>query len=98
MLKAEKYKFKQITLHLIGWKYHLKMISIKNFFQKKLHIVKKIYCSMSFWEQPHMASLNSYYNQISNIRHTLGNKIVDHSGVVGASPVGVAPTISSFSI
>ena len=27
--------------------------------------------------------------QISNIRHTLvGNKIVDHSDVVGASPVG----------
>ena len=27
----------------------------------------------------------------------LGNKIVDHSDVVGASPVGAAPTTSSFS-
>ena len=34
----------------------------------------------------------------SNIRRTLaGNKIVDHSDVVGASPVGAAPTTSSFS-
>ena len=38
------------------------------------------------------------YGQISNIRRTLlGNKIVDHSDVVGASPVGAAPTTSSFS-
>ena len=38
------------------------------------------------------------YRQISNISRTLiGNKIVDHSDVVGASPVGAAPTTSSFS-
>ena len=37
--------------------------------------------------------------KVSNIRSTLvGNKIVDHSDVVGASPVGAAPTSSSFSI
>ena len=36
------------------------------------------------------------YYQISNTRCTLaGNKIVDHSDVVGASPVGAAPTTSS---
>ena len=36
--------------------------------------------------------------QTSNIGRTLvGNKIVDHSDVVGASPVGAAPTTSSFS-
>ena len=39
------------------------------------------------------------YRQISNISRTLeGNAIVDHSDVVGASPVGAAPTTSSFSI
>ena len=39
------------------------------------------------------------YRQASNIRRTLvGNKIVNHSDVVGASPVGAAPTTSSFSI
>ena len=38
------------------------------------------------------------YRKISNIRRTLaGNRIVDHSDVVGASPVGAAPTTSSFS-
>ena len=38
------------------------------------------------------------YRQTSNISSTLvGNKILDHSDVVGASPDGVAPTTSSFS-
>ena len=38
------------------------------------------------------------YRQVSNISGTLvGNKIVDHSDVVGASPVGAAPTTSVFS-
>ena len=37
------------------------------------------------------------YRQVSNIRRTwVGNEIVDHSDVVGASPVGAAPTTSSF--
>ena len=36
--------------------------------------------------------------QTTNISRTLaGNKTVDHSDVVGASPVGAAPTTSSFS-
>ena len=43
-----------------------------------------------------MFSVN--YCQISNIRRSLvANNIVDHSDVVGASPVGAAPTTSSFS-
>ena len=38
------------------------------------------------------------YRQVSNIRRTLvGNKLDDHSDVVGASPIGAAPTTSSFS-
>ena len=41
---------------------------------------------------------NDKYRQVSNIRRTVvGNYIVDHSDVVGASPVGAAPTTSSFS-
>ena len=36
--------------------------------------------------------------KVSNIRCTLvGNAISDHSDVVGVSPVGAAPTTSSFS-
>ena len=42
--------------------------------------------------------LTDAYRQVSNIIRTLaGYKIVDHSDVVGASPVGAAPTTSSFS-
>ena len=38
------------------------------------------------------------HRKTSNKRRTLvGNKIVDQSDVVGASPVGAAPTTSSFS-
>ena len=38
------------------------------------------------------------YRQTANISRTfIGNKIDDHSDVVGASPSGAAPTTSSFS-
>ena len=38
------------------------------------------------------------YRKTSNISCTLeGNKIIDHSDVVGALPIGAAPTTSSFS-
>ena len=38
------------------------------------------------------------YRETSNISHILvGNKLDEHSDVVGASPVGAAPTTSSFS-
>ena len=38
------------------------------------------------------------YRQVPNISHTfVGNKIVDHSDVVGASPVGAGPATSSLS-
>ena len=42
--------------------------------------------------------IKGQYRKTSNISRTLvGNKIVDNSDVVGASPVGAAPTTSSFS-
>ena len=41
--------------------------------------------------------LKNTYRKTSNISRTpVGNTIVDHSDVVGASPVGAAPTTSSF--
>ena len=51
------------------------------------------------WLWKETQSLNiSYYRKTSNISRTLvGNKIVDNSDAVGASPVGAAPTTSSFS-
>ena len=61
--------------------------------------------SIALW--PEHKCFSEYYNlhltisnnrQVSNTRRTLvGNQIVDHSDVVGASPVGAAPTTSSFS-
>ena len=37
------------------------------------------------------------YRQTSYLSHTLvSNKIVDHSDIVGALPVGAGPTTSSF--
>ena len=47
------------------------------------------------WSSDILQQFKSYC-QTSNISCTLaGNKIVDHSDVFGASPVGTAPTISS---
>ena len=53
-----------------------------------------------FWEHGWICDSNmdmEYYRKTSNINRTLGNEIVDHSDVVAASPVGAAPTTSSFS-
>ena len=48
--------------------------------------------------EPMTIQFTDTYRQVSNIRRTLvGNKTVDHLDVVGALPVGAAPTTSSFS-
>ena len=44
-------------------------------------------------ENSNVRCIYKNYPKISNINYTLvGNKLVDHSDVVGASPVGTAPT------
>ena len=60
--------------------------------------------NLSIWWSHHIVKMSDNwlgkygYRQVSNIRHSLeDNKVVDHSDVVGASPVGAAPTTSSFS-
>ena len=46
----------------------------------------------------HTQEFSQSNRETSNIRRTLvGNKIVNHSDVDGASTVGAAPTTSSFS-
>ena len=43
-------------------------------------------------------NVDQNYRQVSNISRTfVGNYIIDHSDVAGASPIGAAPTTSSFS-
>ena len=55
-------------------------------------------CSNSNALTMELVRYRAKYRKVSNIRRNLvGNKIVDHSDVVGASPVGAAPTTSSFS-
>ena len=45
-----------------------------------------------------MLNASCIYRQVSNKRRTLvGNTIVDNLDVVGASPVGAAPTTSELS-
>ena len=66
----------------------------------KFHNTSSVYESWPNFKNSHLCQLGKlqHYRQVSNIRHTLvGNKTVDHSDVVGASPVGPAPTTSSFS-
>ena len=45
----------------------------------------------------YLVLLHYQYRQVSIRRTLVGNKTVDHSDVVGALPVGAAPTTSSFS-
>ena len=42
-------------------------------------------------------SMEGYFEKDYHQTSLAGNKIVDHSDVVGASPVRAAPTTSSFS-
>ena len=71
-------------------------------------VIENIPCNMSaFFFRPQCVNcianapivlMLPNYCQTSNISHTLvGNNTVDHSDVVGASPVVTAPTTSSFS-
>ena len=54
--------------------------------------------SVSSENQLNATASYQWYHKASNISRTLvGNKIVDNSDVVVASPVGAAPTTSSFS-
>ena len=58
----------------------------------------KIYLdSWLYHEKLPVCPQQKIYRQVSNVTHLIGNKIVYHSDVVGASPVGAAPTTSSFS-
>ena len=66
----------------------------KAFLQQSAVITR---CNITWQCIQHCSDRGIYYSKTSNISHTLGNKIVDHSDVVGASPVGAAPTTSSFS-
>ena len=53
--------------------------------------------SMSdIWQSSQISNFSAYRQTFNISRAWLGNKIVDHSDVVEASPAGTAPTTSSF--
>ena len=85
------------------------LIEIQTFSFKKMHMKmssakQRPFCvglnvSTFHWTFLLMVQLmiDQHYHKTSNINHTLaGNKFMDHSDVVGASPIGAAPTTSSF--
>ena len=92
------WKLKKISVYLFN--YILSQFSIC-----KAYIQNSIITIITLILQPSLVQLSSVItlslpqnSQISNISCTfIGNKICDHSDVVGASPVGVAPTTPSFS-
>ena len=66
----------------VVWDGHCDIISIRS-----VDHVGNIFCG------------HTIFSQTSNISHTfVDNVIIDHLDVVGASPVGAAPTTSSFLI
>ena len=72
-------------MHINGWTTQNDVSSTKNAYQRA-----------SLLSYPNYEK--SIYRQSSSISLTLvGNKLDAHSDVVGASPVGAAPTKSSFS-
>ena len=58
----------------------------------KLYIWGKSHALIIFWKLPLILAAKQL-----DYSTWVGNEIVDHSDVVGASPVGAAPTTSSFS-
>ena len=79
------YGFYLVTLgHFLNQCWHIVNMTIKA--RDKLHWN---------WSQNTKSSSTKFHLDIS--RTSVANKIVDHSDVVGVSPVGAAPTTSSFS-
>ena len=77
---------------MMGWP------KVKNIIQLALWYINELVQQFNSLPPEGVAAISKVYRQVSNIRRTLvGNWIVDHSDIVGASPVGAAPTISSFS-
>ena len=67
-------------------------------FNGKWELPHKLYDCMKLTYLISCLSSNKMYHQTSNIKCTLvSNKLIDHSDVVGAPPVGAAPTTSWFS-
>ena len=85
-----------MCLWSIFCKYPLGLMIIGWFNGTHLHMPRQLCCHGLF--KTVVKEIIIFQVQIRNIRRTfVGNKLVDLSDVVGASPVGAAPTTSSLS-
>ena len=107
-----KAQIKWLPFHTQHFQIHFLVWKLSHFYSKFTEIwsqspvddMPPLVQMMAWWQSGRNHYMNQRwysllnYRKVSNIRRTLvGNKIVDHSDVVGASPVGAAPTTSSFS-
>ena len=84
-------KIKQKLFSLYNWtKCHAECLC-----ERKFEIANQRYYSIAVNQNTLTAT--STIKSLIQVRTLVGNKIVDHSDVVGALPVGAAPTTSSFS-
>ena len=80
----------------LGQVYTLDYVTLTNRDEHGKPINRRCYKIIFSWENNLMLIHYAAYRKTSNMSHTLvGNKIVDHSDVVGVSPVGA--TTSPFS-
>ena len=97
--KATNFCICHVSTAVVSYAKFCSKLFIKMWVRTKLIFPKNLMEKNSQWNGTLFHSTGTVtYRQTFNIRCTLvGNKIVDHSGVVGAAPIGAAPTTSSFS-
>ena len=78
---------------------HIYIYDTANLFRQHKSVVPSVGLRCSQGDNCSLAkNHDKKYRQVANISRTLVcHKFCDHSGVVGASSVGAAPTTSSFS-
>ena len=87
LIECHSFSFKKMHMKMSSGKWRPSRLGLNVLSTKCFHVtMSQCHCDISL------------YRKTSNISSTLvGNKIADNSDVVGASPVGAAPTTSSFS-
>ena len=96
--------YNQLNIFIVHRHHHVMLLISRYLIVRIMYVVynksleKVRVCMIADYHQTSNICMIADYYQTSNIRCTLvGNKLVDHSDVFGASPVGAAPTTSSFS-
>ena len=83
---------KYVNLHCAQYNHFVEYLGV--FFNETLLFPVRTF--IFEWNEDKWWSWSDYHQTSNIIRSLVCNKIVDHSDVVKASPVGAAPTTSSF--